>query len=210
MRQAPYVFSHMISDQQRAHDYALIRAVYERFMPINDTFFEVIASHMRYVEMSKGQEFIQQGGSNDQLGLLVEGLMRGVEIIDGDDHTMMFFDAPCFVTEYVGFLRRDPARYGIVALEDCRLYLWSYDDLQRMYSLSKDGERVGRLIAEQVIAEVVNDVRSFRFDTAKERYERLTATYPRLAQCVPQYMVASYLGITPESLSRIRARLAKS
>ena len=200
----------MISDAQRAHDYALIRAVYERFMPINDTFFEVITSHTRYVEMSKGQAFIQQGGTNDQLGLLVEGLMRGVEIIDGDDHTMMFFDAPCFVTEYVGYLRRDPARYSIVALEDCRLYTWSYDDLQRMYSLSKDGERVGRLIAEQVIAEVVNDVRSFRFDTATERYEKLTATYPRLAQRVPQYMVASYLGITPESLSRIRARLVKT
>ena len=210
MRQAPYVFSHMTFDEQRAHDYALIRAVFERFMPINDTFFDVITSHTRYVEMSKGQAFIQQGGTNDQLGLMVEGLMRGVEIIDGDDHTMMFFDAPCFVTEYVGYLRRDPARYSIVALEDCRLYTWSYDDLQRMYSLSKDGERVGRLIAEQVIAEVVNDVRSFRFDTATERYERLTATYPRLAQRVPQYMVASYLGITPESLSRIRARLAKS
>lgn len=199
----------MISDEQRAHDYAVIRAVYERFMPIDDVIFNVITSHTRYVEMSKGQAFIQQGGTNDQLGLMVEGLMRGVEIIDGDDHTMMFFDAPCFVTEYVGYLRREPAQFSIVALEDCRLYTWSYDDLQRMYSLSKDGERVGRLIAEQVIAEVVNDVRSFRFDTATERYAKLTANYPRLIQSVPQYMVASYLGVTPESLSRIRAKLTK-
>jgi CRP-like cAMP-binding protein len=200
----------MLSDQQRTQDYAVIRAVYERFMPIDDVFFDVITSHMRYVEVAKGQEFIQQGGPNDQLGFLVEGLMRGVELIDGDDHTMMFFDTPCFVTEYVGYLRRDPAWYSIVALEDCRMYTWSYDDLQRMYALSKDGERVGRLIAEQVIAEVVNDVRSFRFDTATERYEKLTTTYPRLVQRVPQYMVASYLGVTPESLSRIRAKLAKS
>lgn len=200
----------MLSEAQRAQDYAVIRAVYERFMPIDDIFFDVITKQMQYVEIPKGSEFTQQDGPNDQLGLVVEGLMRAVEVVDGDDHTMMFFDAPCFVTEYVGFLRRDPARHGIVALEDCRLYTWSYDDLQRMYALSKNGERVGRLIAEQVIAEVVNDVRSFRFDTATERYEKLVVTYPRLVQRVPQYMVASYLGVTPESLSRIRAKLVKS
>jgi CRP-like cAMP-binding protein len=66
------------------------------------------------------------------------------------------------------------------------------------------------MIAEGVIAEVIDEVRSFRFDTATDRYEKLIATYPRLIQRVPQYMVASYLGVTPESLSRIRAKLARS
>lgn len=200
----------MSSDEQRTTDAALVRAVHEAFMPVDDETFQVITDHVTYVEVAKGQEFISQGGPNDRLGVVVDGLMRGVELIDGEDHTLMFFDAPCFVTEYVGFLRRDPARFSIVALEDCRLYTWSYDDLQRMYSLSSRGERLGRLIAEGVIAEVINEVRSFRFDTATERYEKLIATFPHLVQRVPQYMVASYLGVTPESLSRIRAKLAKS
>lgn len=199
----------MITHEQRERDYAVVRSVYESFMPINDDFFDVVTSQMRYVEVPKGQEFIQQGGPNDRLGVLVAGLMRAFEVIDGADHSMIFFDAPCFVTEYVGYLRREPARFSIVALEDCRLYTWSYDDLQSIYSVSKDGERVGRLIAEQVIAEVVSDVRSFRFETATERYSKLVATYPQLIQRVPQYMVASYLGVTPESLSRIRARMTK-
>ena len=200
----------MSSDEQRTTDAALVRAVHEAFMPVDDETFQAIVDHVTYIEVAKGQEFISQGGSNDRLGVVVDGLMRGVEVIDGEDHTLMFFDAPCFVTEYVGFLRRDPARFSIVALEDCRLYTWSYDDLQRMYSLSGRGERLGRMIAEGVIAEVINEVRSFRFDTATERYEKLIAAFPRLLQRVPQYMVASYLGVTPESLSRIRAKLAKS
>jgi CRP-like cAMP-binding protein len=183
-------FRRMISNDQRDIDHRIIRSVYETFMPINDELHELIVSKTTYVEIAKGQEFIQQGGPNDQLGLLVDGLMRSVEIIDGDDHTMIFFDAPCFVTEYVGFLRREPSRHSIIALEDCRLYVWSYDDLQKMYSLSKESERVG-------------------FDTATERYEKLTATFPKLVQRVPQYMIASYLGVTPESLSRIRAKLIK-
>jgi CRP-like cAMP-binding protein len=204
------ILATMLSAEQQAKDNAIVRAVHEAFMPIDDETFRVIVDHMSYTEVAKGDEFISQGGPNDRLGVIVDGLMRGVELIDGDDHTLMFFDAPCFVTEYVGFLRRDPARFGIVALEDSRLCTWSYDDLQRMYSLSKVGERLGRMIAEGVIAEVIDEVRSFRFDTATDRYEKLIATYPRLIQRVPQYMVASYLGVTPESLSRIRAKLARS
>ena len=92
--------------------------------------------------------FISQGGPNDRLGVMVEGLMRGVEIIGGDDHSQMFFDGPCFVTEYVGFLQRKPASFSIVALENCRLYVLTYDDLHKMYSMSKTGERLGRIIAE--------------------------------------------------------------
>jgi CRP-like cAMP-binding protein len=184
--------------------------VYERFMPINDELFEVIVDHMTYVELPKGEAWINQGGVNDELGLLAEGLVAGIEDIDGDEHTTIVFDAPSFVTEYVGFLRRSPSRNSLVALETCRIYSWTYDALQRMYAADPRGERLGRLIAEHVIADVMNEVRSFRFDTATERYENLIKRYPRLVQRMPQYMIASYLGVTPESLSRIRAKLARS
>lgn len=207
---APFVSFSMLSAEQIARDHALVRAVHDAFMPVDDKTFQAIVDHVTYLEVAKGQEFISQGGLNDRLGVMVDGLMRGVELIDGDDHTQMFFYSPCFVTEYVGFLQRKPASFSIVALEDCRLYVLTYDDLQKLYSMSKTGERLGRMIAEGVIATVVEEVRSFRFDSATERYEKLVATFPRLIQRVPQYMVASYLGVTPESLSRIRAKLSRS
>lgn len=193
-----------------AEDYAVIRAVFNRFMPIDDALFDVIVANMTYTEVAKGYRWIEQGGANNELGFLAEGLMAAVEDIDGDEHYTVLFDAPVFVTEYVGFLRRSKSRNSLVALESCRIYSWTYEALQRMYASNPNGERLGRLVAEQVIADVMSEVRSFRFDSATERYEQLIATYPRLAQRVPQYMLASYLGVTPESLSRIRSKLVKS
>jgi CRP-like cAMP-binding protein len=199
----------MLSEEQKQQDRAIIRAVHERFMPLDEETMEAIYINMQYVEVPKGQTWIMQGGPNDQIGLLVSGLMRSVQIVDGEEHTVLFFDAPDFVAEYAGFVGRRPSRHSIIALEDSRMYTWSYDDLQMMYDGSKTGERLGRIIAEAVFGIVVGDVDSFRFDSATQRYENLLARSPHLLQRVPQYMIASYLGVTPESLSRIRAKRAR-
>jgi CRP-like cAMP-binding protein len=196
----------MLSEEQQQQDRAIIRAVYERFLPLSEETLSTIFAHMRYVEVPKGQAWMTQGGPNDQIGLLVSGLMRSVQVVNGEEHTVFFFDAPDFATEYVGFLRQTPARSSIIALEDCRIYTWSHEALQFMYTSSPAGERLGRLIAEAVFGMAMSDVESFRFDSATQRYENLLAVSPDLAQRVPQYMIASYLGVTPESLSRIRAK----
>ena len=200
------VFLKMLSEEQQQQDRAIIRAVYERFLPLSEELLSTIFAHMRYAEVPKGQAWMTQGGTNDQIGLLVSGLMRSVQVVDGEEHTVLFFDAPDFVAEYAGFVGRRPSRHSIIALEDSRMYTWSYDDLQMMYDGSKTGERLGRIIAEVVFGIVVGDVDSFRFESATQRYENLLARSPHLLQRVPQYMIASYLGVTPESLSRIRAK----
>jgi len=196
----------MLSEEQQQQDRAIIRAVYERFLPLSEETLSTIFAHMRYVEVPKGQAWMTQGGPNDQIGLLVSGLMRSVQVVNGEEHTVYFFDAPGFATEYVGFLRQTPARSSIIALEDCRIYTWTHEALQFMYASSPAGERLGRLIAEAIFGMAMSDVESFRFDSATQRYENLLAVSPDLAQRVPQYMIASYLGVTPESLSRIRAK----
>lgn len=199
----------MITELQRESDYAMIRELFNRFMPIDNEVYKVIVDHVSYTEVEKGTAWIAQGERSSHLGILVDGLIAGVEDVDGDEYATVFFPSPNFVTEYVGFVQQMPAQHSLFALEHSRVYSWSYESLQQMYAVSKDGERLGRLIAEWVIATVMKEVRSFRFDSATERYEKLVARNPSLVQRVPQYMIASYLGVTPESLSRIRAKLSK-
>ncbi|MFM8473675.1 MAG: Crp/Fnr family transcriptional regulator, partial [Candidatus Kapaibacterium sp.] len=105
----------------------------------------------------------------------------------------------------VGFVTRTPARHSIVALEDSTVYEWTYDDLQAMYEANPRGERLGRLIAETVFAETTSLVDSYKLQSAADRYRDFVQQHPSLVQRVPQYMLASFLGITPESLSRIRS-----
>src|SRR5258708_7661683 len=97
---------------------------------------------------------------------------------------------------------------GIQALEETTLYLISYDNLQRLYADVKEGERFGRLAIEQVFLASIEQIRSLYADPPAARYQQFLATYPDLVQRIPQYYIASYVGVKPQSLSRIRKRLA--
>jgi len=186
-------------------DIRLIRQVYERFMPIDDEMLAVLLKYARPVTVTKGEHWLRMGETNDRLGLVTEGLLRNIQHIDGQEHTAGFSEAPYFVTEYVGFVTRTPARHSIVALEDSIVYEWTYDELQRMYAADPRGERLGRLIAEYVIGDTMRLMDSYKLKSAAERYADFVREHPSLVQRVPQYMLASFLGIAPESLSRIRA-----
>lgn len=72
----------MNSSEKIARDHALVRAVHEAFMPVDDETFQAIVDHVTCIGVAKGQEFISQGDLNDRLGVMVDGLMRGVEFID--------------------------------------------------------------------------------------------------------------------------------
>src|SRR6185503_18854812 len=109
-----------------------------------------------------------------------------------------------FVADFSSFLTRKPARENIHALEDCELALISQKDLEKLYSESFAFQKLGRLIAEYNYVLAVERIYSLQHESALERYNHLLEIYPNLINRVPHHYIASYLGITPESLSRIR------
>ncbi|HXL55672.1 MAG TPA: hypothetical protein VN958_05410 [Chitinophagaceae bacterium] len=113
-----------------------------------------------------------------------------------------------FVCNYESFLPQTPSTKIIQALEDCEMLLISFADLQIFYKSIAQGERFGRLVIGQVFIQLLQDLSSFYTDTSEYRYGKFIKEHPNLQQRISQYHIASYVGVKPQSLSRIRKRIS--
>ena len=134
--------------------------------------------------------------------------MRYYINIDGVEQTNYFNKEGEFVCNYLSFLPQIPSDVNIQALEDTTVYVISFKDIQQFYKDVEHGERFGRLAIEQVFVNIISQVKSLYTDTPDMRYQKFISGYQDIAQRIPQYYIASYVGIKPQSLSRIRKRLA--
>jgi CRP-like cAMP-binding protein len=97
-----------------------------------------------------------------------------------------------------------------MALEPTTLLVITSQDLQKLYTNLSNGEKFGRLLMESVYTDAIQQIISFYTGSPQQRYQEFLENQPGLVQRVPQYYIASYIGIKPQSLSRIRKRLLKA
>lgn len=157
-------------------------------------------------KLKKGDHFLQEGQVCRSVAMIGVGLVRYYMNEEGNEGTYYFGREGDFVCDYESFLPQGPSDKNIQALEDTELYTISYDALQRVYREVKGGERLGRLAIEQVFVSVLQQLSSFYRDSPELRYQRFLSAFAAISQRVPQYYIASYVGIQPQSLSRIRKR----
>jgi CRP-like cAMP-binding protein len=143
-----------------------------------------------------------------QVFFIINGLIRLYAVNNGKEICRQFFFENTFFSEYESFLHQKPSRTFVDVLEDTRVYSFSYTDMQHFYEVVPGFQLVGRKIAEQLFVKISERVNSFLTETPEVRYGQLVDSRPKVLQRIPQYMIASYLGITPEHLSRLRKKLA--
>ncbi len=114
-----------------------------------------------------------------------------------------------FVVDYASFIKQEPSKLFFEVIEDTKLLSISYNSIQKLYNLSAKWQEFGRLMADEGYYHIHHRTMSLLTENATKRYERLLEENPNLLQIVPQYYIASYLGITPQSLSRIRKKYGK-
>ena len=159
-------------------------------------------------KFKKGDHLLKAGNVCRYIIFIETGLVRYYINSNGVEQTNYFNKEGEFVCNYQSFLPQTPSNVNIQALEDTTVFVISFNDMQRFYKEVEQGERFGRLGIEQVFINIISQIISLYTDPPEVRYRKFISNYPDIGQRIPQYYIASYVGIKPQSLSRIRKRIA--
>jgi CRP-like cAMP-binding protein len=141
----------------------------------------------------------------NEIFFINKGIMR-VSIADseGAEHTIHFALENQFIADYSHFIQKMPSIYRLEALEETQVVVLPRAAIEWGYQHLQEGQKMGRLIAEYYFMYQDNRIQNNYIRTPLQRYERITDIFPNIHNRVPQHMIASYLGITPIHLSRLK------
>lgn len=160
--------------------------------------------------LAKGAHLLEAGQVCDAVFFVTSGFFRMYYLsTEGQEVNCRFAGEQGFLTDYQSFLTQEPSRYSWQALQAAEVLAVPYALVQRLYGESPRWNHLGRLIAERVYQQLNERVELLQFYTPTQRYEYVQQRYPELLTQVSQAQLASYLGVQPESLSRIRHRLSQ-
>jgi len=155
----------------------------------------------------KGTILLREGQIATECYMNLKGLVRRYIIVDGEERTTEFYTEEQPVASLVSYNQKVPADHYFSCLEDTTLVVLSYDNEQLLNKKYPHLEKLCRVTTEVDYGNHLSKMARFMTSTPEERYQHLMQTNPDLLNRVPQYHLASYLGIKPESLSRIRKRM---
>lgn len=162
---------------------------------------------LKLLRLKKYEFFLKNGQLCTSMVIVYKGGLRYFSRSEKGDHTLGFAFEGEWLGDYESFLQQTPSDCYIEALEDCELFTLNYADMQALYHHSQRFERFGRLIAEELFIKTARSKRNLMLQSAEDRYLNLLTSQPHIMERLPQHLIASYLGIQPQSLSRIRAKI---
>jgi CRP-like cAMP-binding protein len=175
-------------------------------IPIEDA--EYISSQFKYFEVKKGDLILRIGKVSDDYMFIKEGLLRShLFDLDGNEVTTDFYIENSFAFEITSFFNRTPSETNMEAVTDCRGYKINFQQLNQAFHNHPSFRELGRaILVREFIASKKRNY-SMINQTAEQRYLNLISFRPQILKQAPLKQIASYLGITDSTLSRIRAKL---
>lgn len=154
----------------------------------------------------KRQEILSRPNAiPNEIFFINKGLIR-VFITDneGVDHTIHFAFENQFIADYANFIQKQPSLYSLQVLEETELIILPRSAIEWGYKNLQEGQKMGRLIAEFYFIYQDDRIKNMYARTPKQRYDNIAEVFPNIHNRVPQHMIATYLGITPVHLSRLK------
>ena|SRR5882757_3174548 len=178
-----------------------------RIIPGKEAALEQAKSFMKSRRLHKNELVLQAGSICKKITYVREGSLYMYKDTGEKEEVIEIYLEGMLTSDYVSFIRQEPSVNYIKALEDTEVEEISYADLHFLYDTVPPIERVGRLITEGLYCGIITRMLSYQNDSPEVRYQKLIKQRPALLQRVPQYLIASLLGVTPVGLSKIRKRL---
>jgi len=169
---------------------------------------QILTSLISSRKLLKGQYFLQQGDVCKYSGFVISGCTKTFYVDEeGQEHVVMFSIEDWWTSDMGSYIAQKPADFNVQCLENTELIQFSYENQQKMMQEIPKLERFFRIIVQRaLVASQKRIVRNMSM-SAKERYLFFRKEYPKMEQRIPQYLIASYLGITKEFLSKIKSQL---
>lgn len=161
------------------------------------------------LQLKKGETLITPGQLVTHFYYVAKGCIYYYKLEDGEQKVLEFYTDDVFFTDLPAYVKGKPSNYYLKASEDTIVYAVNKSDAENSFQESHQLERFGRLSMQEAFMKIFTRVERLNSRTNEERYLRLLEKRPDLLQRVPQYLIASYLGVTPVGLSKIRKRLGR-
>ncbi len=167
--------------------------------------------HLNRKEFKAKTPIIKEGNVAHNIYFIESGLMRTYHLLDGKEITTYFSCDKQFISTFASFITQTPSFEYLETIEDSIVYELPYRGLTDLYSKSPKFEKLGRILAEQNYLCILDRVLAMQTKTAKQKYlEFMKNNAQKIVQRAPQHQIASFLGIAPESLSRVRKNISIS
>jgi CRP-like cAMP-binding protein len=181
-----------------------LRKHIEEVVELTDEEFDFIHSHFGHTQKRKHQYLVQEGDIVDKEYWVVKGCVKSYFLgDDGKEHILRFGMENWWITDYESFVKRTPSRMSIDCLEDTDLLYITYENREKLTSQMHKMERFWAKKSKNGTVAMQNRILSLLKNSAKERYDLLLEEYPSLFQRVPKKLIAAYLGVSRETLSRL-------
>ncbi|MCG8330098.1 MAG: Crp/Fnr family transcriptional regulator [Chitinophagales bacterium] len=179
----------------------------ERSVALSEEEKEVIRREVVVQDIEKNQVLLAEGEVSRAFYFVIKGCIRLYYNVGIEEKTAFFYLEDMFVSSYESFTRQIPARHNFQAIEDAVLAVISIEVAAKLLEASPKFEFLARIMMEEELIVYQEIISSFVTLQPEQRYLRLLESFPELFQRIPLHQIATYIGVTPETLSRIRKRI---
>lgn len=186
-------------------DFLILRI--KEYIPLNKVEIESVRRLFIRETYKKNEFILKEGELCQKLYFIAKGIVRFSLFINGEDRTFVFRSEGAFCSDLDSFLRKTPSKRSISTIEPTTIFSITYDNLQALYNELTYGDRFGRLVIEETFVMAINSLTTFYTETPEQRYIRIAKQHKNILQRIPQYHIASCIGISPQALCRIKKRI---